>query len=474
MRVQDLDAKNSVASSDELIITDSSHKSWRTTFANFIASITSLANLAISTLFQVTGDTQLADTTITGDVGITGDTDITGDLDVTGDVSIAGGLEVTGDIIQHGQAYETHAQKVYTKDDVINLRDGAIAGLAAGEYAGVIAKHYDADGNDGALVFNRSGEARVGDYTVNNVTVYSSDGIAFYTDAEMTEPATIPAGVTPTLVSGTEYTYTAITDDTEPLLTRDEIANMTDKAIAVWDATAKKVKAGPVPAVAGKVAISKADGSFEWGDISQNIQGVFNILRPVGSVYTQYPGQPSPNTLWSSYSTWEVLNYAGAFFRANGGNALNFEASLTVDTISGTTITFTAAHGLSVGSLLYDPEENECRTVTSVTDTTTVEVDTAFTSLILTNVLIGQSAQAPNIVGSFRACAAKSDTTSGAFTANKNYTSNWRDTGSGVAHWDFNASNSGASTDVNGANIYTDNGELRPENYTIKIWKRVS
>ena len=149
---------------------------------------------------------------------------------------------------------------------MINLRDGAIAGLAAGEYAGVIAKHYDADGNDGALVFNRSGEARVGDYTVNNVTVYSSDGIAFYTDAEMTEPATIPAGVTPTLVSGTEYTYTAITDDTEPLLTRDEIANMTDKAIAVWDAAAKKVKAGPVPTVANKVLISQADGSFVWGD----------------------------------------------------------------------------------------------------------------------------------------------------------------------------------------------------------------
>lgn len=244
MRVQDLDAKNSAANTDELIITDSSHKSWRITFANFFTSIwsaiTSFASLSITTLLSVTGNLEVTGDTALADASITGDADITGDLDVTGDVNITGGLEVTGDIIQHGSAYETHAQKVYTKDDVINLRDGAIAGLAADEYAGVIAKHYDADGNDGALVFNRTGEARVGDYTVSNVTVYSSDGITFYTDAEMTEPATIPAGITPQLVSGTEYSYTVTDDDTEPLLTRDEMANMTNGAFLKWDGVNKK------------------------------------------------------------------------------------------------------------------------------------------------------------------------------------------------------------------------------------------
>lgn len=222
MRVQDLDAANSAASTDELIITNqTTHKSERITFANFLSSIASLANLVITTLFQVTGDTQLADTIITGD------------------------LEVDGDIYQRGSAYETHAEKVYTKDDVIHLRDGAVAALDLDEYSGVIAKHYDADGNDGALVFNRSGEARVGDYNKTAYIVYSTNGTDFYTDAQMTEPATIPAGITPTATGETnEYTYTVVDDDTEPLLTRDEAANISNGQYLKWDDVNKKAIGG--------------------------------------------------------------------------------------------------------------------------------------------------------------------------------------------------------------------------------------
>ena len=212
--------KNTVADTDLFVIEDTSHAGWKLTFAHLKASITSLASLAITTLFQVTGDTELADTEINGD------------------------LEVNGDIIQNGQAYETHAEKVYTKDDVINLRDGAVSGLPSGKYAGMIAKHYDPDGNDGALVFNRAGEARVGDYNETEVTVYSPDGTNFYTDSEMTTAATIPAGVTPELVSGTEYKYTDVDDDTEPLLTRDEAANLAAGKYLKWDATNKKAVAG--------------------------------------------------------------------------------------------------------------------------------------------------------------------------------------------------------------------------------------
>lgn len=244
-RVQDLDPITSFNSADELIITDSSHKSWRITIANFLASITSLASLVVTTLFQVTGDTELADTEINGD------------------------LEVNGNIYQNGQAYETHAEKVYTKDDVINLRDGAVSALPSGEYAGVIAKHYDADGNDGALVFNRNGEARVGDYIKTSVTVYSPDGENFFTDSEMTEAAVIPAGITPTLVSGTEYSYETVEDDTEPLLTRDELASMTGKGILIWDAVRKKAKTAAVPNTEKMVPVSNADGSFSWAKYSE-------------------------------------------------------------------------------------------------------------------------------------------------------------------------------------------------------------
>ena len=40
---------------------------------------------------------------------------------------------IEGDIIQNGSTYETHAQQVYTTDDKIIMRDGATAGLLAGD-----------------------------------------------------------------------------------------------------------------------------------------------------------------------------------------------------------------------------------------------------------------------------------------------------------------------------------------------------
>ena len=51
---------------------------------------------------------------------------------------------------------------------------------------------------------------------------------------------------------------------------------------------------------------------------------VFNLIYPVGVTYTQYPQQASPNELWGDISTWEVVNYDGAFFRASGGSAAAF------------------------------------------------------------------------------------------------------------------------------------------------------
>ena len=51
---------------------------------------------------------------------------------------------------------------------------------------------------------------------------------------------------------------------------------------------------------------------------------VFNLIYPVGVTYVQYPQQASPNDLWGTFSTWKVVDYSGAFFRAEGGNANPF------------------------------------------------------------------------------------------------------------------------------------------------------
>ena len=71
-------------------------------------------------------------------------------------------ITIEGNIIQNGSAYETHAEKLYTKNDMIYTRDGAAAALADNAYTGIQAVKYDGT-NDGQLVFGKDGVARVGD-----------------------------------------------------------------------------------------------------------------------------------------------------------------------------------------------------------------------------------------------------------------------------------------------------------------------
>lgn len=85
-----------------------------------------------------------------------------GTQNITSNIALKGDLNITGNIIQNGSAYETHAEKVYTKNDYIITRDGAVSGLGNGEFTGILAKKYDGS-NDGHLVFDNQGIARVGD-----------------------------------------------------------------------------------------------------------------------------------------------------------------------------------------------------------------------------------------------------------------------------------------------------------------------
>lgn len=71
-------------------------------------------------------------------------------------------ITIEGNIFQKGKAYETHAEKLYTKNDMIYTRDGATAALADNAYTGIQAVKYDGT-NDGQLVFGKDGVARVGD-----------------------------------------------------------------------------------------------------------------------------------------------------------------------------------------------------------------------------------------------------------------------------------------------------------------------
>lgn len=80
--------------------------------------------------------------------------------------------------------YETHAGKFYTSADVITLRENADFGLGSTSFTGLVAKKYDGI-NDGQLVFDADGYARVGDkgslqMIATREDAPLSNGIAFY------------------------------------------------------------------------------------------------------------------------------------------------------------------------------------------------------------------------------------------------------------------------------------------------------
>ena len=137
-------------------------------------------------------DTDLLTINLADDLAITGDVSIGGDLGVTGDVSVTGDAVIAGDLTVNGTYYTVHAEHVYTQDDYIILREGATTPLAAGSYAGFQVTKYDGT-NDGRLVVDNAGVARVGDV-----------------------------------------------GDEQPLLTRDEAADLTDGDLLIWDAADSK------------------------------------------------------------------------------------------------------------------------------------------------------------------------------------------------------------------------------------------
>ena len=68
-------------------------------------------------------------------INVVDDPVIAGDMTVNGETVLNDDLTVNGDIIQNGAAYETHAEKVYTTNDYIIMRDGAVGGLAIGDFS---------------------------------------------------------------------------------------------------------------------------------------------------------------------------------------------------------------------------------------------------------------------------------------------------------------------------------------------------
>ena len=170
-------------------------------------------------------------------------------------LTINADLIVNGDIFQYGAAYETHAEKVYTNDDYIVMREGAVSALAAGDYSGFQVTKYDGT-NDGRLVIDKDGTARVGDV-----------------------------------------------NDEQPLATRDEAADLTDGHLLKWDAANLKLTDAGLPVGDILEFVYEANktynnltpgssytGSMDFGTSGLEFENGYDYFAFMSSTYPGYAG----------------------------------------------------------------------------------------------------------------------------------------------------------------------------------------
>ena len=161
-------------------------------------------------------------------------------------------------------------------------------------------------------------------------------------------------------------------------------------------------------------------------DFKENIDlSVFNLIYPVGVTYTQYPQQASPMELWGSFSTWNVVNYDGAFFRAEGTNANAF--------IEKTGVLVKQADAIK-------------------THTTGGMSDRATGSLVTDKNFLADSYSSSGNISAWR------------FPSNSNQLS-WHPIGNYGTELNI---------DVSHTHTYSGAAETRPQNYTVRIWKRTA
>lgn len=357
-------------------------------------------------------------------------------------------LTVLGDIIQKGSNKVTHTEDVYTKNDKIHLREGAVAALAEGELAGLVATLYDGKTN-GVLGFDRNGTARVGD-----------------------------------------------TDDTQPLATRAEESDMQHGAFAVWNAVTKRfeTQGGTLVSVTAscntgsigydKTIVIKASapcilelgegaytgvqvkiinstqhdhavrGTTARGEDSTLKAGQIQSIIWNGSaweglscprideVYVQFPQQSAPQDLYIC-TKWTEISYDGAFFRASGGNAEAFIEKSGVLSMQESQ-NKEHSHGMDSAGNHKHGRGN-------------MEITGSISGLGVTMGASGACYISSAYAGANPRVTSDSDARTITFAASRTWTGNTSENGS------------------HSHTVHNDGGnEARPSNFTIRVWKRIA
>ena len=221
-------------------------------------------------------------------------------------IDLAEDIVIVGDLTVNGTYFTVHAEHVYTEDDYIIMRDGATTGLATGSYSGFQVKKYDGT-NDGRLVIDNTGTARVGDV-----------------------------------------------GDEQPLLTREETANMNDGALLKWNASGMKaVDEGTVGTDTKPIKIVNGVATPVTNNLIQNKATVVKtgtgyIIYRIGMiVYVEFNMFPSgTNTITNAP---KALGWATS---ALGGTNTLFASQASI-ALNGTTINVSPSGEARLGSLIY-------------------------------------------------------------------------------------------------------------------------
>ena len=241
--------------------------------------------------------------------------DLTNYVTKTGDEVISGIKTFTGkivadcDIIQNGAAYETHAEQVFTTKDYIKMREGAIAALAPGDLSGIEIENYDGNATDCRLAVDASGVARVGD-----------------------------AG------------------DEQPLMTRDESADMTSGNFVLWDGVNNKA----ITSSLGPEGVIKGSGNI--GDNTHPVKIVDGAPVPVDELEPKLAVTSGSGTgySWVRYGRVVFMNIG---YNNSGTGAQVITATAPKNVSGGVSVPTTDGNGSHAGRVYMS---NNGTTMTAV------------------------------------------------------------------------------------------------------------
>ena len=336
-------------------------------------------------------------------------------------------LTVAGNIIQKDNS-KAYLLDVYIKNNIINLRDGISTALNNNDIAGF--KAYKCNGEKDCIIgFDKSGTARAGnDNDTHPITLRSEDSemengsaVVWNSSKRQLETEKRLSIAVSQNIGKIDFNKTiAITASEQIILTigkgefiglEVKIINSTDKTHIIRCTSASETDS---TLLAGQIQTVIWNGS-KWEGLS---------CPRIGEVYVQYPQQTSPTDLFVC-TKWKLQEqYAGAFFRATGGNA--------------------AAFIEKTGNLIAQSDQNKNHNHGGTTGDMSKNKQGAFT------VSNGANVDSPSGFVSL--------------------------SGSGTGYSSFHEGFARVSMDITHTHsIATDGGgESRPINYTICLWSRIA